>query len=101
MAAVRDVIAEYLEELNVDEGYRAADELLGRIDNAVAIERGIDVGTELTTFAAGNDATALREVAEWLDAEHRVLIGLWSTDFDGPLRVYLQVVTEPDKPADG
>lgn len=53
---------------------------------------------EIHSFIGRADAALLRRVADWFDTNpRRVLIGLWSTGFGGPLDVVLQVITELDE----
>lgn len=98
MTSYRNTIAEFLEEAGVDQAYRAADVLVGRLSKLPVKEGTTTV--DITGFSGRNDADLLIKVACWLEAEHRVLIGLWSTGFGGPLDTHLQVISERDQPAE-
>jgi hypothetical protein len=94
--SVRDIIGDFLEGIGVDEAYRAADRLIGRLAKEPG-ERLGSTAVDCTGFAGSNDSELLVEVARWLKVENRVLIGLWSTGFGGLLETHLQVITEPEK----
>lgn len=94
----RDVIGGFLDEIGIDQAYRAADVLLGRLVKSPFQEATNPV--EVTSFVGRvDDAGLLHQVADWLEDENRVLLGLWSTGFGNILETHLQVITEPNKPA--
>lgn len=98
MTTARDVIGQFLQDdCDIEQGYRAADALIARLVKSPFQMATLPV--EVTDFVGrGDDAGLLRQVADWLEDENRVLLGLWSTGFGNVLETTLQVITEPDKP---
>lgn len=80
-----------------------ADVLLHRLGDGEAITETTryDVPTVVWSYTAkgeeGEAPALLRRIADDLEADDAVLIGLWSTGFGKPDELVVQVVVDPDE----